>query len=306
MSYVNPLNLQRLSAAVNLGLLTLGAYMGVGLFYQMVAVYIEKPQATAQIVAQSSARESGAASKPVNHYNPIMDRDLFKIGKAAAPAKKPEIDPDTLAKTQLNLKLWGTVSGDTDRVYAVIEDLQKREQNLYRVGDTIQNATVKIVMREKVVLNVEGRDEVLAMEEMAEGGSSSAMIASKGRSPRTPQPMAEPQPTGGDADQQNITLQRSMVEESFNDMNKLMTEIAITPNMEDGQPNGLSLNRISPNSIFRRMGLRNGDVLMGVNGEPIQSPEDAMRMYNSIKSSNEVQVQVKRRGQDRTIIYNLQ
>ena len=54
------------------------------------------------------------------------------------------------------------------------------------------------------------------------------------------------------------------------------------------------------------MGLRNGDVLMGVNGEPIQSPEDAMRLYNSIKSSSEVQVQVKRRGQERTIIYNLQ
>ncbi len=120
-----------------------------------------------------------------------------------------------------------------------------------------------------------------------------------------PQPMADSL-SGGDGGQQNITLQRSMVEESFNDMNKLMTEIAITPNMEDGQPNGLSLNRISPNSIFRRMGLRNGDVLMGVNGEPIQSPEDAMRMYNSIKSSGEVQVQVKRRGQDRTIIYNLQ
>ncbi len=304
MSYVNPLNLQRLTAAVNLGLLTLGAYLGVGLFYQTVGVYIKAPEPT-QTAIQAATRESGSVTKPINLYNPIMERDLFKIGKAAAPAKTPEVDPDSLAKTQLNLKLWGTVSGDTEQVYAVIEDLQKREQNLYRVGDTIQNATVKIVMREKVVLNVEGRDEVLAMEDMSMGGASSPTMASKGRSMHTPQPMPEP-PSGGDSEQQNITLQRSMVEESFNDMNKLMTEIAITPNMEDGQPNGLSLNRISPNSIFRRMGLRNGDVLMGVNGEPIQSPEDAMRMYNSIKSSGEVQVQVKRRGQDRTIIYNLQ
>ncbi len=304
MSYVNPLNLQRLTAAINLGLLTLGAYLGVGLFYQTVGVYIKAPEPT-QTAIQAATRESGSVTKPINQYNPIMERDLFKIGKAAAPAKTPEVDPDSLAKTQLNLKLWGTVSGDTEQVYAVIEDLQKREQNLYRVGDTIQNATVKIVMREKVVLNVEGRDEVLAMEDMSMGGASSPTMASKGRSMHTPQPMPEP-PSGGDSEQQNITLQRSMVEESFNDMNKLMTEIAITPNMEDGQPNGLSLNRISPNSIFRRMGLRNGDVLMGVNGEPIQSPEDAMRMYNSIKSSGEVQVQVKRRGQDRTIIYNLQ
>ena len=304
MSYVNTLNLQRLAAIINLGLLTLGAYLGTSLFYQMLGVYIKAPE-PAQLAAQAATRESASVTKPVDQYNPILERDLFKIGKATAPPKTPEVDPDSLAKTQLNLKLWGTVSGDTEQVYAVIEDLQKREQNLYRVGDAIQNATVKIVMREKVVLNVEGRDEVLAMEEMSEGGSSSNMMASKGRSARMPQPMPE-SPSGGEGAQQNITLQRSMVEESFNDMNRLMTEIAITPNMEDGQPNGLSLNRISPNSIFRRMGLRNGDVLMGVNGEPIQSPEDAMRMYNSIKSSNEVQVQVKRRGQDRTIIYNLQ
>lgn len=304
MSYVNPLNLQRLTAAINLGLLTLGAYLGVGLFYQTVGVYIKAPEPT-QAAVQAASRESGSVAKPLDQYNPIMERDLFKIGKAAAPAKTPEVDPDSLAKTQLNLKLWGTVSGDTEQVYAVIEDLQKREQNLYRVGDTIQNATVKIVMREKVVLNVGGRDEVLAMEDMSEGGATSPTMAARGRSMHAPQPIPEPA-SGGDSEQQNITLQRSMVEESFNDMNKLMTEIAITPNMEDGQPNGLSLNRISPNSIFRRMGLRNGDVLMGVNGEPIQSPEDAMRMYNSIKSSGEVQVQVKRRGQDRTIIYNLQ
>ncbi len=304
MSYVNTLNLQRLTVAVNLGLLTLGAYLGVNLFYQVVGMYI-KPQAPAEIVTRTASRGSTALYKSVDQYNPILERDLFKIGKAAAPAKSPEVNPDTLAPTQLNLKLWGTVSGDADQAYAVIEDLQKHEQNLYRVGDTIQNATVKIVMREKVVLNVDGRDEVLAMEEITGGGASSPMVASRGRSPRSYQPIPPAGGSGG-GPEQTITLQRSMVEESFNDMNRLMTEIAITPNMEDGQINGLSLNRISPNSIFRRMGLRNGDVLLGVNGEAIQSPEDAMRMYQSIRSSSEVQVQVRRRGQERTITYNLQ
>ncbi|MBI5896826.1 MAG: hypothetical protein HZB24_12765 [Desulfobacterales bacterium] len=207
MSYVNTTNLQRLTAAINLGLLTLGAYLGVGLCYQTIGMYIKSP-AQAQIAAQQTAsRQSAAVSKSVDQYHPVMERDLFKIGKSTAPAKGPEVDPDTLAKTQLTLKLWGTVSGDTEQVYAVIEDLQKREQNLYRVGDTIQNATVKIVMREKVVLNVEGRDEVLAMEEMSEGDSSGPMASAKGRSSRTPQPMPQP-PSGGEGGQQNITLQR--------------------------------------------------------------------------------------------------
>ncbi|MFZ1983690.1 MAG: type II secretion system protein GspC [Desulfatitalea sp.] len=302
MSYVNTLNLQRFTTLINLGLLTLGAYFSVGLFYQAVGMYVKTLQ-PAPATAEAEGSEPSASTMPVSHYNPVLERDLFKIGKAApAPANVPAVDLDALAKTQLNLKLWGTVSGDAEQAYAVIEDLQKHEQNLYRVGDTIKNATVKIVMREKVVLTVEGRDEILTMEEMSAGGASPTMVA-KGRSPRTPQPM--PQPPAEGEESQSITLQRSMVEESFSDMNKLMTEIAITPNMEDGQANGLSLNRISPNSIFRRMGLRNGDVLLGVNGQPIQSTEDAMRLYEGLKSSENIQLQVKRRGQERTIDYNL-
>jgi general secretion pathway protein C len=304
MLYVNTSNLQRLTTLINLGLLTLGAYFSVGLFYQAVGMYV-KAVHPAPVTAESASNESSASAMPVSHYDSIQERDLFKIGKAApAPAKGPAVDLDALAKTQLNLKLWGTVSGDAEQAYAVIEDLQKREQNLYRVGDTIQNATIKIVMREKVVLSVEGRDEVLAMEEMSGDGGPPTMAA-RGRSPRIPYPMPQAQPPSEGEETQSITLQRSMIEESFNDMNKLMTEIAITPNMEDGQANGLSLNRISPNSVFRRMGLRNGDVLLGVNGQPIQSTEDAMRLYEGLKSSDNLQLQLKRRGQERTIDYNL-
>ncbi len=53
------------------------------------------------------------------------------------------------------------------------------------------------------------------------------------------------------------------------------------------------------------MGLRNGDVLLGVNGQPILTMEDAMRMYENLRSSENIQLQVKRRGQDRTIDYNI-
>lgn len=42
-----------------------------------------------------------------------------------------------------------------DKTYAVIEEAKTRKQNLYRVGDTVENATVKMVLREKVVLNVD-------------------------------------------------------------------------------------------------------------------------------------------------------
>jgi type II secretory pathway component PulC len=73
---------------------------------------------------------------------------------------------DKLKQTEMKLKLWGTFIGpDGQSLYAVIEDQKTREQHPYRPGDTIQNASVKMVLRQKVVLTVSGRDEVLGMEE---------------------------------------------------------------------------------------------------------------------------------------------
>jgi general secretion pathway protein C len=99
----------------------------------------------------------------LSHYNAIFERNLFKT-KAKADIKSSSINIDALKQTDLNLKLWGTVTGLEDKTYAVIEEAKTRKQNLYRVGDTVQNATVKVVLREKVVLNVDGKDEVLEIE----------------------------------------------------------------------------------------------------------------------------------------------
>jgi general secretion pathway protein C len=296
MSFTNTITIQRLCALTNLVLLTIGAYFGVTLLYQLIGLKLTPAQSLSQ-PAPNIAGEGIFRVQPISHYNPVLERDLFRVKKTSQSATaSPSMNLEDLEKTQLNLKLWGTVSGDPQKAYAVIEDTQKREQNLYRTGDALQNATIKTILREKVILNVDGKDEVLSMEENAQ--QSPSMIASRGR------PYGSP--ASSSTREQRITLQRSMLNESFADVNKLMTQIAISPHLEDGQPAGLSLSRIAPNSIFRRMGLRNGDVLLGVNGQQIQSTDDALRMYESLKSSNEVQLQLKRRGRERTVHYYIQ
>jgi general secretion pathway protein C len=301
MPYVNNENMQRLCALANLALITLGAYFAVSIFYQLIGLQIQ-PSYAQSPAEQSSPVANVAAAQPVHYYRPILDRDLFQVRRTPqTAATAPAVVLENLERTQLSLKLWGTVSGDPQQTYAVIEDLKKREQNLYRIGDMVQNATVKMILREKVVLNFDGKDEVLDMADFQQSGGP--VIASRGR----PQvaPPTEPPPGMPAEGEQRITLQRTMLEESLSDINKLMTEIAIGPNMEEGESAGLALSRIAPNSIFRRMGLRNGDVLLGINGQQVQSPEDAMRMYESFRSSNEIQLQLKRRGQERTILYNI-
>jgi general secretion pathway protein C len=230
--------------------------------------------------------------KPYAAYRPILQRDLFKTQKIlGSPTQQTQFDLDDMEATNLQLKLWGTVTGSTQQSYAVIEDTQKREQNLYRVGDSIQDATIKAILRAKVVLSVNGQDEILAMEELQEGrgpgyiASRAASSASTSSSPIRAQ---------------RVSLRRNMIDQAIQDVGKLATEIRIQPSN-----NGLSLSNIKPNSIFRRMGLRNGDVLKSVDGQQIRSVDDALRLYESLKSSDNVTVELQRRGSDRTINYNI-
>lgn len=293
------MTIQRITTIINLVLLTLGAYLAVSLFYKVAILQVQPPLPAVSASADAPGSPSAAPNHPLGYYNPISERDLFKTIKTAqAEAPPSTVDLEALEETKLQLKLWGTVSGDSESTYAVIEDTRKREQNLYRVGDSIQNATIKMILREKIVLAVEGTDEVLAMEEVGTSGGP-AMMAARGR------PMPIEVATAEPSMDQRISLQRAMIEDAFQDVNKLMTEVAITPHMQDGRPEGLALNNIRPNSIFRRMGLRNGDILVGVNGAEIQSVEDAMQLYTNLRSSSEVQLQIRRRGQDRNIVYNL-
>jgi general secretion pathway protein C len=296
------MNIQRTITLVNLILLTAGAYLIAGFFYQVMGMRFESRQETAndQPAAALSRRME---SRSVQYYNPIMDRDLFKTQKTPqVPETAKNVDVDDLQETTLKLKLWGTVSGDPQKAYAVIEDTQKREQNLFRVGDSIQNAQVKMILREKVVLTVAGEDEVLAMEKLQTGSSRVSRGFASRAAVRTPSPA-----TGSEAPvrTQRISLRRDMINDAMQDVTKLMTEIAVRPHLEDGQPAGLALTNIKPNSVFRRMGLRNGDVLVGVGGQEIRSVDDALQLYEQLKSADDVAVQLKRRGRDQTINYSI-
>jgi general secretion pathway protein C len=291
------MTIQRTILFINLAIIALGAYFGVGLFYKITVSQLRAEKVSVNAPdAIVSAKKRG--HRPFGDYRPILTRDLFKTSKTPLPTSaKKDVNLDDMEQTKLNLKLWGTVSGIEEQAYAVIEDTQKREQNLYRVGDSIQNAIVKMIRRAKVVLQVDGRDEVLAMEEIQQGKS--------GRAPRSRPTRSTTREGSGRIRTQRVSMRRSMINEAINDVTKLMTQVKIQPHMKDGQADGLAISSIKPNSIFRRMGLRNGDILKKVGGQDIRTVDDALRLYDSMKSADSVSVEIERRGSLRNIDYTI-
>ena len=291
--------IQKSFTIANLLIVTIGVYVGVGIFYGRLENMVQTKPEVPQFQVQPE-EPTGNIQNSESYYELILTRNLFDLKKTKKEDETdPGLDVNSLEQTRLNLKLWGTVSGVGQQSYAVIEDTSKREQNLYHKGDNIQNATIKMILREKVVLSVRGKDEVLEMEKMEKGGSSPFSVSRRVPTSAVSSIGSRSMPT------QRITLQRSMIDESIQDINKLMTQVKIMPHLENGQPSGLSVSNIQPNSIFRRMGLRNGDIIMGVDGENIQSVDDALKLYQNLTNSEGVKVQLKRRGRERNIDYSI-
>ncbi len=294
--------IKRLFIVFNLGLITLGTFFGVDLFYQVLTAELFPSRVGASIadsnrsiIEQSSRKARNSKSQSsFSAYEAIVDRDLFKTKasqeRTSSEAEKIEIDK--LKETQLNLKLWGTVTGNAEAAYAVIEDKNKHRQGLYHKGDAIQNATLKMILRKKVVLRVNGEDEVLVMED--EKDQSNRMEAALSGSESADHPFGD-----------RVSIDRNEIDSALNDINQLMQQVRVRPHFKNGKPNGLILTHIRNNSIFEELGLKSGDIVKGVNGEDIESVDDALKFYHNLKSSDSVQLQIERRGQEKSISYQI-
>jgi general secretion pathway protein C len=142
------------------------------------------------------------------------------------------------------------------------------------------------------VLSVDGKDEILEMEKMESGPSA--------RIPQRARTAAVPPST------QRIVLKQTDLTEALEDVNALMRQARFRPYFRNGKPDGLLLTGVRPNSIFRKMGLRNGDIIMGVDEQDIKSVDDALMFYQNLKSSSSAKLQIKRRGRSRTMEYTIQ
>ena len=269
---------------LNIVAVSLVVYIGVDTFYRVVSSEL-KGVNTKEIVMEQLPNAEESKRSPLSSFQVITGRNLFgSLDKASEDVNEEEIEE--LELTSLKIALLGTVTGSEQNAFAVIEETDKRKQGLYKIGDSVQNATVKKILREKVVLRVGTKDEILTMEESA---------ASRRDKRRRPSKSTERGTT--------ITVSRKDIQNSLKDINNLMSQVRIRPHFKDGKSDGLSVSRIKGGSIFSKLGLRNGDIVQKINGEPINSPDEVLMLYEKLKSGSRVSLEVTRKGKPKTMNY---
>lgn len=139
--------------------------------YQALEYFVLKPPVDKAVVAHPSPEKNVTPNREEQKqkidYRIILQRNLFGPPPGAAGSAKPGTQDITedLKATSLNITLMGTVNGKEGGDRAIILDKSNHKQELYEKGDEIQGAVVKEILRGKVILTYNGKDEMLDMSE---------------------------------------------------------------------------------------------------------------------------------------------
>jgi hypothetical protein len=79
----------------------------------------------------------------------------------------------------------------------------------------------------------------------------------------------------------------------------------VMPSAKNGAPVGIKLYAIRPSSIWRRVGLMNGDTLMRINGMELTSADKALEVYTKIREAKTLTIDIQRRGQPLVLVIKI-
>lgn len=159
---------KHLKKIIPLVLITILAAVGVETFYRVTFTRLMPTSPSPKVQAAAVVPQAAAPNPDKGQKRPdrevILKRNLFGPPPGTKSAKTAEPAPDKLAATSLELSLQGTIAGPPNKRRAIILDKKKKVQDIYYQGDTLQGAVIKEIQRGKIILSVNGKDEILVPE----------------------------------------------------------------------------------------------------------------------------------------------
>jgi general secretion pathway protein C len=261
-------------------------YQGTGIFYKALTLQLIRMRPV-----PAPGEEVGAPAVPIREpadaYRVIPERNLFGTAAKAVAEKQTAAAQQQDAALLVDLK--GTVAGGAEYGFAVIEEKGTRKQRLVKAGDLITGAKVVRIKRNAIDLLVNDQERTLKVAEKNEG------------------PIVPPLPVAAHATPPGATtVSRSAVDEGLQDMASLLRQARIQPYFDAGFPGGFIISNIRMDSLYKKMGIIDGDIIQEVNNRKIQTADDIMMLLNSMRAGSSMSVTVKRRGIPETLHYQFQ
>jgi general secretion pathway protein C len=271
-------------------------------------------------MAEEPIGEILASRRPFNSDPPVEEAP--PAPPVETPAEEPEKQAETsgeMEESALDVSLVGTlVYPDPSMSMATVK--LANASKLVRVGTELEGkAKIVRIERRYLVVEEEGKTKVIRLwgEKKAAGAAGATGPGGRPAVPQQPMPSnpATPPPANAAAPdwKEGVTkvseteyqISRSMLDEQLQDLSQLGMQARIVPNYRNGKYEGFKLVGVRPNSLYRAIGIRSGDIIKRINGAEINSPNKAIELFEQFKASNNIAMDVERRGQVQTFQYTV-
>ncbi len=278
---------QRYFTIINGALIAISAYIAADTIDSVIAKKIE---AVPTVIANIEKEQAPAPKTDINHYSVIFEKNLFGSDKPGA-----KTDGEANIKPAANIKLIGTVAGGHDSSYAIIEE--EKEQVVYKLNQNISDGSkiVKISYKGITLKRPDGSQaDIPVFDDMniVEIKTSSNKLSGQGSNIRRV------------ADNKFVVDQRE-VTGSMENMNQLLTQARVVPVIDDGKTTGFRIFAITPNSLYEKIGLQNGDVIQRINSVEIDDPNKFFQTYQNLKDEKNITVDIVRNGAKQSLSYEI-
>lgn len=233
---------------------------------------------------------------------------------------------DVPRATELPLKLTGVLEARNPRwSMAMILHEENGETHVAGVGDLLpgdEPVEVLEIRRDRVFIDRDGELEFIRLEDSPYGDPQPVDPRRRAQQEDERRERARQRPDrGGEEDDEEqeseersgvvqnsdteFTVDREAVEKQLEDPEALAREARVMPNYRDGEPNGLRLVGVRPDSFYSELGIQSGDVLHSVNGNAIENQRQALEVLEAMGEPGEVSIEVERRGERREMNYQI-
>jgi len=298
---------------INLLLLTGLAYLAAATVNQKIEGMISSPRAAASqkfLQDEGDKKQSPAAKHALSYYHVILTRNIFGITNLS-DSKLSSSNQEAAPDTTLNITLLGTIINNDGSSVAIIKNPDNNKVNGYRSGEVIDIITsddVKLVevTNCKVVIERQrtGR-ETIKCKDLGDVASASH-AAPSGRRTAARAEGSESQDNAGEDEgikkvgESEYEVSRELLEEVLSDPTNIVQQARVIP-----QEDGLRFFGIRSNSIFWKIGIKNGDTLHKINNVELNDVEKALSVFEELRSQSNFTIDFTRAGKEYTYEYNV-
>jgi general secretion pathway protein C len=249
------------------------------------------------------SRESTRALSKNSYLDPIIRRNIFDSSAVGASASV-EVDPGIDGRrTSLDVTLLATVVAEPEASSSALITSGGRdgETKGYGIGDDLlgEATIVRIEQKKVVIRRSDGNIEYIDM-----GGEGSKSTTTSRRSSASSEDEGEEGITK--TGEYSWEVDSSVVTDALGNIDSLISQVRATPHKgPDGEIDGFRLSAIRRGSLLQKLGIKNGDVIHGVNGTPLTSATGAMGAFQAMQSESAFSFDVTRRNQKNTFEYTI-